>query len=942
MSTVELTEKRRWFLERMTQSAEQAQWGFELLLQRDDVTGYFDHLRAFGLFDPKNNPAPVPVENGKFVRVPYWPALDYLEACAKHASRSDDDALAERILDVLRNVTRARQEINGVPDNHHTHLKFAEIFGHLPPRCIGQADVDLIRIWIDSQFDRGMVAHALDKGLMKRLLESPQPEDWSKAARVLWHCTAITWVDDEGLERKQRKPVSIVDDYWLKELIDHHATSLGSKARAEAVEVFLERTREVYREETRARASWLFRPAVENHKQNHDWAGPDNRFVEGLRDALIGWIDVDHASATRCVEAMLGDQTEIVRRVALHVVNERWTVVRSVFRPFIEPRLFDSGHLHELYGLLRERFSSFTDEEKRAVVEAIRGIQPSTHWKEPEESLKRAQRNWLSAVAGKGEDSADIWYETLQQDPKIGQLSEHPDFHTYMVSWAGPGPTPFRPEQLIEFAKDGSLIQRLNAFEPKRSWRGPTTKALVDALEEAIGIAPDVFVDVMPAFIDAARPYQYGLINGFKRLWDEPKDKTSALNWHQIWPLLISLFESIVLADEFWTESVVDDRDLTPTRNWIPPVIAEFLRAGTRDDKKSYEPALLPRAWVLICRLLEKAEAADDIDKDAMTQAINTSKGKAVEALFSHALRTCRVADRTRKTHADAWTEIEPVFDSELAKCRNANFEFSTLAAAYIANIEYLSADWLRANIDGIFPAKYSGNLFGAIAGLAYAPATRSTYQLLADREVLDRALAMELGERNTRERLLERIALAYLWGDEDLTSPRVRRLFDEQRLGDLQVVGDFFWSVSNQELKPGQVQKILAFWKQCTEWSEKREPAPAQLLSHLSRLSIYVTKLGSEEVELLQAVAPHVEKAHNADQFVEQLLRLVPLDPVAVSAVFSKLLETYEPAFDYEDKLKTLVRSLAESGLKKEAIDFADRLRRLPGMPELFSELVQ
>ncbi|HEY5602240.1 MAG TPA: hypothetical protein VIM41_03950, partial [Gammaproteobacteria bacterium] len=138
--TVELTWKRRQFLERMIQNAEQAQWGFELLLKRDNFAEFFDHLRTFELFSPANNPAPVPVEDGKYVRIPYWPALDYLEACAKLAGRNNDLALAGNVLDVVREVTRARQVNNGHPDNYHTHRKFAEILGHLPTVAISRND----------------------------------------------------------------------------------------------------------------------------------------------------------------------------------------------------------------------------------------------------------------------------------------------------------------------------------------------------------------------------------------------------------------------------------------------------------------------------------------------------------------------------------------------------------------------------------------------------------------------------------------------------------------------------------------------------------------------------------------------------------------------------------------------------------------------------------
>ena len=42
---------------------------------------------------------------------------------------------------------------------------------------------------------------------------------------------------------------------------------------------------------------------------------------------------------------------------------------------------------------------------------------------------------------------------------------------------------------------------------------------------------------------------------------------------------------------------------------------------------------------------------------------------------------------------------MQALFDAELAACVNGNFEFSTLAGAYSGNLEYLSVEWLKANI---------------------------------------------------------------------------------------------------------------------------------------------------------------------------------------------------------------------------------------------------
>jgi hypothetical protein len=89
--------------------------------------------------------------------------------------------------------------------------------------------------------------------------------------------------------------------------------------------------------------------------------------------------------------------------------------------------------------------------------------------------------------------------------------------------------------------------------------------------------------------------------------------------------------------------------------------------------------------------------------------------------------------------------------------------------------------------------------------------------------------------------------------------------MFGEKRFDDLQHIAHYLWSVSGQPLTEKQKALILEFWKACVVRT-REVPPPAQLLSALSRLSVYVTSLGQREEALLLAVAPHVGVEHNAE----------------------------------------------------------------------------
>lgn len=939
-----LTTKHKLFIQRMTENQEQAKWGFEILLKQLNFAEYFDSLKDAGLFAPEHNLGPKPSEDGRFVRIPYWSALDYLEAVAKQAGVNNDIPLAQKVMDVIRTISSFRDSDGKIRDNYHTYRKFAEILSLLPTASIAEEDISFIPNWLSSKYDRGMVGHSLDIGVLRRLLASNTPDDWKKAILILDHCTSIFWTEEKGFGKGRKKPVAVIEDYWFKQLIKHHAKTFGAKIGGEAAQIFRSRLDVIFGKEFGDLPTYLSRPAVEDHPQNHSWDDVINGIVEGFRDVLLSWTDSEPGGAATFVAEILEDKNEMVRRIAIYVLNQRWSVLKSLCKNIISAHLFDSRNIHETYHLLKDRFSDFSDLEKASTLDAIRNLPPPDH-EEQERLLRHTQRNWLSAVAGKGYGPAENWFRDLDAAPSIGRLSEHPDFHSYMETWCGPGPSPHSAQELLAYSEDGSLVKRLNEFQQSDGWHGPSTpsvKALVDTLEEIVETHPHEFLQLLPAFLDANRPYQYGIINGFKSLWDKPKDKQQILDWDVAWGRLIDFFSKLLNKQDFWSEEVITHHDLTPTRDWIPPIIAEFLRAGTKDDNKAYPPEYLPSTFELIKILLEKLEPVVDAKEDAMFQAINSPRGKAIEALFSHTLRVCRISDKVNGDHTEVWKVIKPAFDAELAKCENINYEFSTLSAAYLANIDYMSHDWLLSNIDKIFPKDFLENFACAVDGLAYASASRLIYQLLLKHGVLDRALRLKRTQTQTHARIIERIALAYLWGDETLNSPRLSYLFEADQIEDLQDAVGYFSNVRRRELAKEQIERIICFWEKCVTWAEDLAEPPKVLLSRLSRLICYVSELANREIRLLLAVAHYVDIEYHADTFINELDRLLEHNPENVSLILGKVLETYQPDFDYEDRLKNLLIKLAQFGRRDDALRYLDHVRRLPGVDQLFKQLTE
>lgn len=931
-----LTAKQESFIKLMSENEELARRGFELLLARTDYDQFFDPLSEAGLFDPAKNPAPVPAEEKGYVRIPYWSALDYLTAVAKLSGERNDMELANKVMSVIRRVSRWRDDKGQLRENYHTSHKFAAMLGMVPIEAVTADDLDLIPLWLSDRFEVMLVSTALAETVLPRFLDSDREADWDKALIALRHSTALKSPTSTKSGEAGRAPESVIDGYWLRRLVDQHARLFGIRTGKNAADLFVDKIREVFNSDVSKMASRMWRPAVEDHYQNSDYKEIYNFTVEGLRDVLLGWIERDPEHARDFVETLLTDDLDMLRRIAIYTVSQAWESLSRLYSKFVSAELFDSTHIHELYNLLRTHFSDMSDSDKKRTLEAIRQL-PEPSWADdPPRSLKRMQRRWLSAIAGNGFEPADAWIAELDSDATLGRVSEHPDFDFYIQSRYGFGASPYSVAELVAFTASNTLVAKLDDFQERDPWNGPTMDGLTNTLEEAASTVAQPFLDNLAQLLNARSIFQRAVISGLEKAW-ETSERSQKADWVRGWPSLIEFFERFLKDSEFWQVDAAAD----PQRDWVASAIADCLESGTKNDDHAFAPELFPRAQALIAILLRNATPAEQpSENDPMTQALNTPKGRTVEALFNYALRTCRVDDRTNGLHEKSWASVEPLFNAELDRCENTNYEFSTLCGANIGQLHYMNAKWTESAMGRIFPSNFVPNSICAIDGLGYAEFTRPTYALLLQAGVLERGLRYDLKGRDGRERLLERIAAAYLWGDDSLESPRFNLIFDSGSVRDLQAIIRVFWMTRDGNLSEDQKHRVKSFWQRCIKWCERLPESPIELLSSLSTLASYLSTADGEDRRLLEAVSPHVHSGHNTYDFIDELVRLVPTSPDGVSVVLRSMTEARIPDFDYQDKLKTLLRELAKHGKRQEAIFHAERLRSLGGMHDLFDEL--
>lgn len=892
-----------------------------------ELIEWFSTLRENGYFSYKNNPAPIPSkDNQNLFTIPYWQALTYLEKVAKKASITKNIQYAKDLMDILRGVTCPENKSENRVDNYRTWYMFAKIMGHLPNDVIDLQDIDLVEHWLDSKFDISLVGHEIAKNVLPKFLKSGQPKDIEKAVRLVEIVTS---------PKSENKTLIDADD--LEILFKKNAELLGQYCGKEIVSIF-----QKYLEDEKLFSvkddsyGYVWRSAIQDHEQNP--RKHESRFVliSGLRDVLLAYLR--DTKDNHILEQLWKSTRMTVKRVVIFAMNHVFQAKRCA--KFITdnlPDLFLEPNYHyETFELIKARFQELPKRTQSKIIEEAQNL--TREWREDmpqeerEEMTAHIRRRWLHAIHLSGHSlPPDLIAKYGLNEYK----PEHPEFLSY--HWSGSGFTGseqlFSVADLMENRGIKEVVDFLNQFEGKNRFNEIGYEEAGQVLKEAVKINQTVFEKDLLEFKKVKLVYQYYVIQAFEEIWNSKRP----IDWGRIF----EFFHAVIDAGDFWkNDPAIKERGDDFRKDWIPSLIARFIQSAVRNDEWVLPNDRLKDAQEILETLLDKvASTAKGNESDALTEAINSTKGHAIEAYLNFALRQCRVLKKEHDNKGSEerkafWKDIEPVFDKELDRTKYGNFEFSALAGRYLPNLYYLSAEWTKKNINQIFPTdkQYDQNWRCAISGYAYVNTVYNViYELLKDNGHFKRVLDSDFDDHLIRERIIENIAIAYLReretleGGESLFAEMIRRW--ESR--DMCDVIDLFWQHRDEDLKGDEARKIRDFWKCCFEKIKGHEADDIDILSDLNLLAAFLPEIDSESKAWLMQSAPYVEHRRHSYFFLESLDRLADTNPKDVGDIYVAMVnQDVVPRYE-EENIRSIVEKIYKAGEKSLANQICDRYKR-------------
>jgi hypothetical protein len=707
----------------------------------------------------------------------------------------------------------------------------------------------------------------------------------------------------------------VLDSYHLGEVLKPSARKLGERCGGAAVEMLARRLTDFIGSAEDDKYSYIWRSAIEDHEQDAHKEDARAVLVDAVRDAALGATSTSSPAALAIVKSLLQSPYPTLTRVGIHVCGEHYGTVGAAFWECATGSWFlEVPYWHELYWFINKAFSRFSVAQRAHFL----GFVEQVKWDCSDESRQvewdeTHRRDLLHPAFGLGDSEVDEKYQKLVE--RWGPVRDHPDFHTYSTTgWVGDR-SPVASDALLGMSDD-ELMAFLKGFVPdSRSWDGSTYRGLASSISAAVRASDDGFAGRIGLFADLARPYQHGLLRGLKERWSDDKRDIN-------WPATLALVQAIVSAPAFRADLAADQAEgWEPSVHWVVSDIADLLKGATGTQR--HLPSEFHKSCLQVLRLVLDATPTDNGgSSDAVSHAINSPRGRALESFIHLALAMRREEVAANRSAGETWLAVGPVLDAELATSESGlNADFAAMAGMYCANFHYLSAEWTEANFDRLFSSTSEAAWRCAAQGFAYQRHLYDwLFKCLVSGGHLRRMVYSEGLPDQVAERALQFLGLAYLEGMESLVgSGLLSELVSELKVKELSQLCWFFWTLRGKPEPSARTSKILMFWMKVAEKVRANRADVPELQSALSQLIVFIHDITPDAVEALVDAAPHAQVRHHGYMLIQNLARLASPYPKEVATIFRAAMSGFLPDYRKEDVIACVSR-LAEAGEVEDA----------------------
>lgn len=430
------------FIVYMNTSDFNSRFGFQEIIKKLNPAKYFNYFLESDFFG--------------FEKIIMNGALSYLKVVLEKGATKD----IKEVINIMQQLTNELDNRNDFKQTDFSWRDFSELFAEIPIGLITSSFMSMFDRWVNqASFNEPITDFHIIQILIPKLLKKQSNTSLEKAFYILQKFTEILLLKDGNTEKIKLK----LNSYSLKSLLRKENLNMFSACYNRLLNLFKERLEQISEKND---VSWMWRPAIEDHRLNFQWNDVENCFVESFRDTLQFWINNSEKSIMKkYIHDLLNSKTDIIRRIAIYTVHKNFNECGKLLKKIIKTEDFTIKSFHELYELIDSKFEHLSKQEKQAIFNKIKNLKILNE--NSSGDSENLQFRWLQAIYNKGYDKADKLFDSLKM--KIHDANNpHPSFIYYIESLPIDN-SPYNELELINFAENGKIINKLNSFSESRN-----------------------------------------------------------------------------------------------------------------------------------------------------------------------------------------------------------------------------------------------------------------------------------------------------------------------------------------------------------------------------------------------------------------------------------------------------------------------------------------
>lgn len=750
---------------------------------------------------------PQAVRQGDTISFPFWPESQYLARIASEAP--------EKVAEIMMKIPDT--------DNVRVHEDLALAATKLPG-CLAARWARKEAMWVERQ---SYLYFLLPESLGKLI------EYLAKSGEALESLVMARAVLKVYLVGDTTKRVSALFDTWnYKQLLQKHFPEVIRQTGRKGLALLCDLLENALVEDPDSKEdySWIWRPAIEPHAQNHRHDDIRDILIDAIRDSSKLLMN-NEEGLQGVLQEFLKRKKTVFKRLTLHVLAENHTHPMARDLAYNRENFFDGRLWHEYSHLLGTVFSDLNDGAKNAVLGWIEDGPPrqSDEDEEDAELLRKQKSYWqaqrLIGLQGKLPEAWKKRYSEIVDE--LGE-PEHPNLASHMAiraGWTSP-----KEASELESMEVEEIALFLKNWEPTYEWNTPEPEGFGLVLQSVIAKSPSRFVVALDSFRNVDPTYARALVQGL----NEAVKAGQAIEWAAV----IKYLAWIVAQPRNDARKSSGRLDIDPHWGWARKAVASLISMGLENGVIDF--MLRERLWQVIDIITNDPDpTVEDDEKSTMdpaTRSINTTRGEALHAVVRYALWVYRELvekDRNREQRAFDMASIPEVMeclDRHLDPSVEPSSAIRAVYGQWFPWLMLLDSAWTEAKIGAIFPV--DNPVLRDAAWLTYLAlgqvydnpfrVLRSQYSNSVSRLTFndgdDKSGWLGRPGENLGEHLMMMVGRGVLdWtNDENL----VRRFFENSSIQDashaIDFIGRLLWNESKQIPKE-VVERFRLLWEKMT-----------------------------------------------------------------------------------------------------------------------------